>query len=74
MQSFQKHRTASTETVYHMEPGVPFFLFQWHLNCFAKDGAFVDSFSNMFYSHDVIDPPPDPVKMNAEQRKKLIIK
>ena len=74
IKSFQKHTVASTETVYNMEPGVPFYLFQWHLNCHAKDGAFVDSYSNLFYSHEVMDPPPDPANMNNEQLKKLIVK
>ena len=72
--TFQKHTVASKETVYNMEEGEPFYLFQWHLNCFAKDGAFVDSFSNVFYSHDKITHPPPLGKMNAEQCKNLIVK
>ncbi len=73
VKSFQKHTTATTETIWNMTPGVPFYLFQWHLACNTKDGAYVDAFSNIFETHDSMVPPPDPRNMTAEQRKKLIV-
>ena len=71
--TFSKYEKSSVETVFNLEEGVPFYLFQWHLDCLGVDRAFVNSFSNLFYQHSDPNPPPDPAHMTEEMKKKLIV-
>ena len=71
--TFTKYEKASQETVFHLEAGVPFYLFQWHLDCLGADWAYVDSYSNLFYQHTSPKPPPDPAHMTEQMKKKLIV-
>ncbi len=73
LETFTMYAISSTETVYNLEEGVPFYLFQWHLKCLGVDGAYVDSYTNMYYTHSSVHPPPDPAHMAEDMRKNLVI-
>ena len=64
---------SSTETIFNLEAGVPFYLFQWHLDCLGVDRAYVDSYSNLYYQHSDRNPPPAPGRMTQDMKKKLIV-
>ena len=69
--TFSKYEKESKESVFNTEPGIPFYLFQWHLTCSTTAGAYVDAFADFFYSHETIDPPVDPDEMTTDQKRKL---